>query len=388
MQSTILGPSRVQTLQTLERTVVGPYMHEDVDEAWESLRLKMHWTDLHCLFTNYRSGLSLDTLTAMLQLPGMAVQLNAKDTWGHPPLHYAIQAYPEYVESLLRAGANPWLVKQPLTDAAFVGSHTAINALIRAGVNPNQRNREGRRVALHFAASHFLEHISGSHYRRTAAELVRHAGHALEWDALDKRDWTPLDMAEEHAQKYPDDEDGQAILELYRTRRLPRHAQYISPPSIIEIDGDEDTSHPMSLVAAGLRGDLDAIGELIRLGAMVNERDDGGYTLLHLVGMGKVQNGYKVALEVVRHGGYGVDWDAGTPEGETALELTQQRLAREDINEDEWEEAERVVHLLTDRELPRGEYYIFPCMDPIYCWRCSSLECVCAGVHIPGAFIP
>lgn len=59
---------------------------------------------------------------------------------------------------------------------------------------------------------------------------------------------------------------------------------------------------------------------------MVNEVDQDNHSLLHLVALGgSVPNGYQTALELTRHGGYGVDWNAVTPEGKTALDLIEER---------------------------------------------------------------
>ena len=68
---------------------------------------------------------------------------------------------------------------------------------------------------------------------------------------------------------------------------------------------------------------------------MVNERDEHGWTLLHLIAAGdRVPNGYQLALELVRHGGRrGVDWDAVTDEGMTARQLADKAWQREDLDE-------------------------------------------------------
>lgn len=151
-------------------------------------------------------------------------------------------------------------------------------------------------------------------------------------------------------------------------------------------DGIESST---SLIRAGLRGDLKAIGDLIRAGAMVNEHNR---TLLHLAALGgHVPNGYQVALELVRHGGYGVHWDAVTSEGKTALNLAEERLVTEVTDSESREEAERLLGLLKARRLPPGESYVFPCMDPDFCRFCSSNPCGC-GKHdlpaMPGIYVP
>lgn len=119
---------------------------------------------------------------------------------------------------------------------------------------------------------------------------------------------------------------------------------------------------PTSLICAGLCGDLEAIGDLIRRDAMVNERDEEGRTLLHLVTLGRVPDGYRVALELVRHGGWGVDWDAKADDGQTALDMVWQRLQGA-LSVEVREEAGKVRELLRARRLPLGEEYLWPCMD-------------------------
>ena len=90
-------------------------------------------------------------------------------------------------------------------------------------------------------------------------------------------------------------------------------------------------------------------------------------------------------LPVLRHGGYGVDWDAETPAGKRVLTLAEDKAAVGGLSEAERDEAESVLQLFTARRLPHGEGYIFPCMDPDYCQYCLSIKCTCAGVPIPGA---
>lgn len=369
-------------LQTFQRTVAGPYLHEDQNENWQSLCEKMGWTDLHMLFLDTRSPLvSLDVLEQKLKLPRFAAQLNAKDAQGSTPFEYAISAHPAAVEVLLRAGANPWLVDGPLAEAAYGGVDAAIGPLIRAGIDVNQRGRDGR-TALHRAATQPIQLASSLQRYQVTLELIRHGGHVIDWDPRDKWGDTPLDDAQTCVTEYPHDENYRAMLELYTTREVPAHSRYISTPQLVEVQEECDIDASQSLVSAGLRGDREAIGELIRLGAMVNERDDDGNTLLHLIAVGEVVDGYEVALEVVRHGGYGVDWEARTSDGQTALDL-----ARETLKRQECEETKKIMDLLEARRLPPGERYVFPCMDLEYCRQCSSIEdCICSDVPMPGAF--
>ena len=128
------------------------------------------------------------------------------------------------------------------------------------------------------------------------------------------------------------------IRELYQTRRVPPHAQYISSFDGERLmDAAEAATYPrISVIATALAGDVESIGRFISAGAMVNERDDQGRTLLHLIVMGdRVPNAYRVALELVRHGGReGVDWNAVTDDGITARQLAEQTCRRDDLADD------------------------------------------------------
>ena len=128
---------------------------------------------------------------------------------------------------------------------------------------------------------------------------------------------------------------------------------------------------------------------------MVNERDASGRTLLHLVAMGVVPNGYPVALGLVQHGGHdGVDWDALTVDGEKAEDLAMETLegllAFDTTNNELHEEASKIVRLLQCRGLPDGMSYIYPCMHIDYCMTCSARSCsgYCSnGLRMPGTFV-
>lgn len=180
------------------------------------------------------------------------------------------------------------------------------------------------------------------------------------------------------------------LLALYGTHTLPKAMQYIRP--LRPTDGSELLDSPTSLIQAGLCGDLEAIGNLIHAGGMVNEADEGEHTLLHLVACGRCDpHGYQVALELVRHGGYGVHWEAITAEGKTALTLAEERLANESLEKESREEVENIIRLLTARRLPPGDAYVFPCMDPDYCPYCSSAPCICGKQDLPdmpGVYVP
>lgn len=356
--------------------------------------MKMCWTKLHQYVINAELSTSTSLASLSSVLHELSAEVNIKDSWGCPPLFYALYNFPLAVEPLLRAGANPWLINVPVICASEAGASAAVNPLIRAGVYVNEHNKYGI-TPLHIAAWPDMKRFPNGY--SFALELVRHGGDTLNWEAKNKGGWTPLEEAEERVKQNPLDEESKLLLKLYSTRRLPPSAQYIISPQLVEVpEGGQQRHHhptiPTSLIQAGSRGDVKAIGDLIRAGAMVNEVDEHGRTLLHLLAMGgHIPGGYQVALELVRHGGYGVHWDAVTSEGKTALELTEERLVSEDMSDAAREEAEAIFDLLHDRCLPLGEEYIFPCMDPDYCKYCSSNPCWCGQQDVPGmpgTFVP
>lgn len=285
---------------------LAPYLPQDIDGAHEELVTKMRWSGLHQFFCR----LSAPDLTSIP--PDLIPQVNVRDSLGWTPLFYAMLVGPEAIHALLRAGANPCVINNMLMWAARAGADTAVSTLVRAGAGINVSDLQDW-TALHWAANPGLMYsINGL---AVALELVRHAGHLLNWEIRNQYGYTPLDLAQFGARQNPDDEDSQRMLELCRTRRLPDGAQYLPSPCIVDAEDEaleDDISGlpPTSLIRAGLRGDIEAIGDLIYRGAMVNERDRDGRTLLHLIALGLVPNGYNVALELLRNGGWGVDWHA------------------------------------------------------------------------------
>ena len=210
----------------------------------------------------------------------------------------------------------------------------------------------------------------------------------MDWEACDDNGRTPLDLAEYFADEEPDNGKLPLIRELYQTRQVPPHAQYISSfDGERLLDAEEAATHPrISLIDTALAGDVESIGPLISAGAMVNERDEAGRTLLHLIAMGdRVPNAYRVALELVKHGGRkGVDWNAATDEGMTARQLAKQTWLRDDLADEARRELESIRELLRERRLPLGMSYVFPCMDPRFCAECESLSCTCPENDVPG----
>lgn len=362
------------------------YLPQGTEDAYEGLVTKMRWKKLH------RCILELGS-TMLATIPSeLASQVNIKDFQGWTPLLLAVLVNPHAIPALLAAGANPRIdtsmMPMPLW-AVMVGASSTLSILVRVGVDINQSESVSGTTALHQVADH--RHLTG-HNLAGALELVRHAGHLLNWDAPihNTKRYTPLDLAREWARQHPNHEEIKKIHKLYRTRRLPRGAQYIPTSPIVDIledhlDDDNTGLPPTSLIRAGIQGRIQLIGDLISRGAMVNERDQLGRTLLHLAALGQVPNGYRVVLELVRHGGWGVDWDALVVKGEpqnnnqtgpesgvrrhrgakvTALEIAQARLNKDQLTEQEREELQKIRDVLEARRLPAGEKYLWPCMDP------------------------
>lgn len=277
----------------------------------------------------------------------------------------------EAVVALLHAGANPRLHTEFIASmvwAAQAGADTVIGMLVRAGAYINASDVNGR-TALHWAAHPDLQlSINGF---SVAVELLRHADHILNWEMQDVEGDTASDYAQRRVRRNHSDEDSKRILELCRTRQLPEDAQYLPTPSIVETADESVTNNTMglpstSLIRAALNGNIDAVGDLIQRGAMVNERDYGGRTVLHLVALGRVPEGYLISLELVRYGGWGLNWDALTGDDGncTALKIAQTRIEQEQLSQEEREELQKVRDLLKTKRLPPGEEYLWPCMDP------------------------
>lgn len=351
----------------------------------------MHWSNLHRHIIREPSTtaalLALDTILTDI---GSSRAVNIKDSLGWTPLSYALWSFPEAVEPLLRAGATTWLVNLPLYYASESGGVAAVSPLIRAGADINEPNKYGD-TPLHISASPDTQRYPKRY--DIALELVRHGGHIVNWDAPNKSHRIPLDYAKMRAEQTLIDEDSTMLLDLYSTRQLPHGGQYIGLQRIVEAPADGDSDDlSTSLIRAGLHGDVEAIGDMIRAGAMVNEVDEDGLTLLHLVAFGRCAlNGYRVAVELVRHGGYGVHWDATTVEGKTALDLVAERIVNDDLDPESRKEADNMLSLLTTHRLPPGESYIFPCMDPEYCKHCSLNPCGCGKrdfPDLPGSYVP
>ena len=378
-------PERRRSLQTIELNIVKPLLDESVDEVAKVLEEKLERSPLQAFLVQPHADVAraLNTLHDMLSLSSVNAQLNRRDRVQWTPLDYATTAFPEAVVSLLQAGAS-LKVGACLLHQYGQDQWKAVSPLIRAGYSTEERySYDLHRSALHFnAASHQPNY-------RHALELVRHGGHLLDWDALDDDGCSPLDLANQRAAADPDDEQRQLVCALYRSRRIPPHAQYISSFDGERLMDEEEASlHPrVSLIDAGLVGDVGRIGQLISAGAMVNERDAEGRTLLHLIALGnRIPNAYLIALELVRHGGMrGVDWGARVPGlGLTAQELIKQTLQRGDLDMGVRRDTEQVRSLIENERLPAGQNYMFACMDPNFCRNCGLLRCICPENDVPG----
>ena len=371
----------------MDLNIVRPLLDISLDEVSATLGEKFGRTDLHTFLIQSHPDLdhARDNLRAMLSLPVIKAQINQRDGVGWTPLTSAMRALPEAVELLLRAGASPRSGACLLhhDGPASPDQWKTVSALIRAGYPTDERSLGNfGRSPLHYVAAHPQPNY------RYAVELVRHGGHLLNWNAREDDGDTPLEVADYWAHEDPDNKQLRSIHELYKMRQVPPHAQYIS-----SFDGErlmdeaEAAKHSrISLIDTALAGDAELLGQLISAGAMVNERDEYGQTLLHLAAMGnRVPNAYRVALELVRHGGrIGVDWDAVTAEGMTARQLARQACKRKDLDDCVRKALEGIRELLRKRRLPPGESYIFPCMDSNFCRRCGSLPCVCPKNDVRG----
>lgn len=341
---------------------LGPYFSLDIEDMWAKITTKLGWTDLH------RHVYALSSPPIASISPGLTSQINTRDSRGWTPFLCAVIGNLEAVHILLCAGANPRM-NNNLVWAVRAGANTVISALLRAGAYINLPDAGGS-TALHWAANTNLAYsINGL---AVALELVRHGAHMLDWNILDEYGCSALGCAQERVRQHPWDKDSKKIVELYDTRRIPAGAQYLPAPPLIDIT-DESAKNdinglpPTSLIRAGLKGDLHAIGDLIQRGAMVNERDADGRTLLHLIALGQASDGYRVALELARHGGWGVDWLAllyDKTGGWTALQVAEGRLRSAWLSNEERDELRNVRDLLQGRRLPPGEEYLWPCMDP------------------------
>ena len=407
-------------IKSFQLNIASPLLQEDMDDIWDSLREKRNWTDLHHLLASpHDSSAQLKCrLDALLLRERAATDVNKKDCLGLTPLALAVESCPEAVDALLRAGANPHLLPDPILDcAARSHSWNAVRLLIHAGADVNARGRrynDALWTPLHAVIS--AQFTRYGDRIRTAQELVYHGGHLLDWDARDRCGRTPLDVATWFAGENPEDEEAAALYELYRTRKLSPAPCLFDSPNSDHKGAEVANLTSMSLLEIGLKGDARAIGTLVDKGAMVNERDDAGRTLLHLVAMGKVPNGFTVATELVRHGGHSVDWDAVTADGQTAEDIAMKTLGELSAGHLEQErgrfkfsvlknrlkrmirgrplrslstcykvdceEAARMLELFQRRTLPDHVDYIYPCMHPEYCRTCSSRTCHCSdGEH-------
>lgn len=318
--------------------------------AWDNIQSKAGWTELHRLFIGLEEpSFSLDELASALR--SSTFEVNALDVFNKPALFYALRAYPQAVDTLLIVGADPKLVPACIVEAIHNGAATAIGPLIRAGIDVNERSKGGSHP-LHILAMGMTPNCY-----EVALELVRHGGQALDWDAQNDSGHTAFDFAQFRWRNDPLNSDLKKIFELIQTRKLQVSGD--------TGDGTSSTSSDHPLIVSGLLGNTDSISAAVSGGASINARDNEGRTLLHLVAMGQATNGYQVALEIVRCGGYAVDWDALTPEGYTALTLAQERLSRTP-DRHPLEETAYIVGLLSARRLPPGECYVYPCMDLNY----------------------
>ena len=361
-----------------------PLLGDSLDEISLMVKEKFAQSELQAFLVRPHSDVveALGELRTMLLCRSIKAQMSDRDRRGWTPLDYAAYGFPEAVEVLLQAGSSlksgAYLLHQRGVD-----QWKAVSVLIRAGHPTNARDVGNcGRPPLQFIAAN----VRPSY--RHALELLRHGSHLLDWEARDDFGRSPVEDAEYWAKKRPDNEQQQLICELYRAQRVPPHAQYISSfKGELLMDAEEAATYPrISLIDTALAGNIDSIQELIAAGAMVNERDEAGRTLLHLIAMGdRVPHGYRVALELVRNGGQrGIDWDALTDNGMTARQLAKKAWQRDDLDGSMRAELAWIRGLLKKRCLPPGTSYVYPCMHPDFCHDCSTLPCTCPENDVRG----
>lgn len=405
--------SREASFLSLKLTL-GPYLSLDVEDTWEALAIKMKWLDLHrqlCALPSESTAIAIS--------PELVSQVNVQDGYGLTPLFYAAHLSPEAVNELLLAGANPRL-NRILFEVVRTGEETLVSTVVRAGADVVLWDEQEEAGTLRFCP-----YIPRASIATTTLELARHTGHLFKWDLRETYKTAVVEWANAWISENSPDEDMKDRLDFYSYCRAHLdNAQYL--PTDDFVDDCLGIGLPStSLIRAGLEGEISAIGDLIRRGAMVNERDPEDRTLLHLIAIGEVPNGYRIALELVRHGGWGVHWDAliCDEDGDwTALQIAESRLHRHDLKlsesrqgggvgpeedrvvelsdgdveeidlddeevediatDEEYEELKKIRDLLAARRLPPGEKYLWPCMDPDF----YKSETTMSEVRIPGGW--
>src|SRR5262245_3461904 len=99
---------------------------------------------------------------AALALIQQKVDVNAAETNGTTPLHYAAyQEDVELVDRLLKAGAKPSIVNEfgstPMSEAATTGNAAVIRLLLKAGADVNSPNREGQTALMAVARTGHID---------------------------------------------------------------------------------------------------------------------------------------------------------------------------------------------------------------------------------------
>ncbi|PSS37789.1 hypothetical protein PHLCEN_2v356 [Hermanssonia centrifuga] len=192
-----------KVLSLHESLIIRPLFHESLHEIW----VRLGFTELH---QHVCPAMGLPPLTPQV-IDSLLPQLNMRDWSGHTPLYYAIRHAPHTVRLLLDAGADIRLVLYPLHLAVQSSDSGAIEPLVRAGVDANERDWDGKTPLIYVTRWTCCPEPF-----RQITELARCADDTLDWNARDKQGYTALDYALERGQQ-----DSKVI------RLLKRHLDFL-----------------------------------------------------------------------------------------------------------------------------------------------------------------
>ncbi len=192
-----------KVLSLYESLILRPLFHESLHEIW----VRLGFTELH---QHVCPAMGLPPLTPQV-IDSLLPQLNMRDWSGHTSLYYAIRHAPHTVRLLLNAGADIRPVHHPLHLAVQSLDSGAIEPLVRAGVDVNERDWDGKTPLIYVTRWTWCPEPF-----RQITELARCADDTLDWNARDKQGYTALDYALERGQQ-----DSKVI------RLLKRHLDFL-----------------------------------------------------------------------------------------------------------------------------------------------------------------